>query len=216
MSRPFVEDACSDGRIDVGTRYLAFFHRTAAGKLEWIGAAVSHSRAEESEVTELLRRVPEWSKAVGGISVIALPDKFSIAAGEDLTVGMMYRNVGRQPVTLAFRDWPEERMTHWTADVRHADGTRIAALPHPHVTRQEILDYFPKNTHTWEVTLRPGEIFTLPIDRFNTARGGWGYKERLAFRYYPLEKRGRYTIVLTDHNLFEQEHTAAPFEVEVQ
>ena len=210
--RRSIDEICGAVQLEVGKRYLAFFRQRAAG-LEWTSdGAAAHTPAAEQEVAELAGRLPTWSPPRRGLAVIAVPEKLRIAAGEDLVVWMLYRNVSSKPVKISYRDWPEKKASRWTAEVRGPDGSPVRATPHPTLTRPAIVDYFPKHGQTWTLEIQPGETFPLAIDRLNTARPGWGYKERLGFRFYPMEAPGRYSVTLTGHKLGSE---ARPFEVEV-
>jgi hypothetical protein len=57
-----------------------------------------------------------------------------------------------------------------------------------------IRDFFSRNEHRFDYTLKPGEAFFLYLDRVNVAEAGWGYRERLDFRHYPMSSPGEYAI----------------------
>ena len=76
--------------------------------------------------------------------------------------------------------------THWDLSVERVGAGSVAPLAHPHVDDAGIRDFFSRNAHRFEVTLKPGgELLPLPGPD-QLGRAGWGYKERIGFRYYPM------------------------------
>jgi hypothetical protein len=114
--------------------------------------------------------------------------------GESIILWAGYRNVSRHDVALRYRDWPLESHTHWDLRVDWVGAGSVAPRPHPHVNGAAIRDFFSRNPHRFDMTVKPGESFFLYVDRINSAEPGWGYKERLDFRYYPMAAPGEYAI----------------------
>ena len=50
------------------------------------------------------------------------------------------------------------------------------------------------NGHRFDYTLKPGEAFSLYLDRVNMAESGWEYRERRDFRHYPMSSPGEYAL----------------------
>jgi hypothetical protein len=78
--------------------------------------------------------------------------------------------------------------------VERTGAGAVESIAHPHVDMTQIREFFSRNPHRFEQRLRPGETFFLYLDRVNFAEPGWGYRERLDFRYYPMAMPGEYTI----------------------
>ena len=155
-------------------------------------------------IADTARRLPGWSKPVQGLSALAVPVAFEVVETDDVDLWLGYRNVTGEPIELRYRTWPLAARTSWRLEVRHEDGEPIAPRPHPHVTKAEIEDYFSKHGHRFDLKIAPGEAYFFPLQRINSAKPGWGYKERLEFAYYPMAKAGKYTITVRGHNLLGQ------------
>jgi hypothetical protein len=148
--------------------------------------------------------VPAWSEASGGLAAIVVPDHDPHVAetrepvryrtGEPIILWAGYRNVSRQDIVLRYRDWPLESHTHWDLRVERVGTGPVSPIAHPHVDPAGIRDFFSRNAHRFDQPLKPGESFFLYLDRINSAEAGWGYKERIDFRYYPMAAPGEYAI----------------------
>jgi hypothetical protein len=148
--------------------------------------------------------MPDWAGAPGGLMAVAVPDHdpqaaetrdpFRYRAGDPMILWVGYRNGSTRSLRLRYRDWPLESHTHWTLRIERTGGETVVPVPHPHVTVTAIREFFSRNPHRFDVTLRPGESFFLYLDRINSAEAGWGYKERLDFRYYPMDSPGEYAV----------------------
>jgi hypothetical protein len=165
---------------------------------------LQYSESATRRLAGVIANMPTWSDASAGLSAIIVPDHDArvaeardpvrFRAGEAIVLWAGYRNVSRQDAVLRYRDWPLEAHTDWELSVERVGAGRVAPLAHPHVDAAGIRDFFSRNTHRFEVTLKPGESFFLYLDRINSAEAGWGYKERIGFRYYPMTLPGEYTI----------------------
>ncbi len=70
----------------------------------------------------------------------------------------------------------------------------VAAVESPHVKKEEYTEFFSKFPTMYEVEVLPGQDGHFLLRSVNTAKPGWGYKEDLDFRYYPMSKPGLYEI----------------------
>jgi hypothetical protein len=155
-------------------------------------------------LARVIPHVPAWSDAPDGLSAIVVPDHDPHVAegrdphryrvGEPIILWAGYRNVSRRDVVLRYRDWPRESHTHWDFRVERIGAGPVSPLAHPHVDAAAIRDFFSRNPHRFDQPLKPGESFFLYLDRINSAEPGWGYKERIDFRYYPMPLPGEYAI----------------------
>jgi len=183
-----------------GLRLLAFLGRDPRGGWTLLpGDTVPFSEAGDHTLRSLLARLPRWSPPQGGLATILLPDRMELTAADPMDLWMGYRNDSGRPLKLAYRDWPPERRSYWTLEIRPPDGRVVTPLSHPHVSPEEIKAFFSQHGNTFSHVLAPGESFFLVLDRINSAEPGWGYKERLGFRYYPLVGPGRYEIRAQGH-----------------
>jgi hypothetical protein len=88
----------------------------------------------------------------------------------------------------------------------------VAPIGHPHVDSAAIRDFFARNPHRFDLALKPGESF-LCLDRISSAEPGWGFKERIDFRYYPMAAPGEYAISAVGrfvHSGGADRHAVAP------
>jgi hypothetical protein len=70
----------------------------------------------------------------------------------------------------------------------------------------------PGNPHRFDLALKPGESFFC-LDRISSAEPGWGFKERIDFRYYPMAVPGEYAISAVGrfvHSGGADRHAVAP------
>ena len=172
-------------------------------------------------LAKAITNVPAWTDASDGLTAIVVPDHDPPVAeardpvryrvGEPIILWAGYRNEARHDVVLRYRDWPLESHTHWDLSVERVGAGPVGPLAHPHVDDAGIRDFFSRNTHRFEVTLKPAESFFLYLDRINSAEPGWGYKERIGFRYYPMAVPGEYAISAVGRFL----HPGAPIATRV-
>ena len=153
------------------------------------------------EVVSKVKRLPAWSEAQAGLSVVVAPVDFEVDVAGNVDLWIGYRNDTDAGLELKYRSWPLKTHTWWSLEIQRGEGARVAAKPHPHLTPKEIDDYFSRHGNTFDLKLAPGEVYFFPLQRINLAKPGWGYKERLDFYYYPMEVPGRYTITASGHHL---------------
>jgi hypothetical protein len=193
-------------RLSPGVEVVVFLAagRTAGDYRLTEPTLLPHGEAMVRRLTEAVAHVPAWSDPSDGLAAIIVPgheppaaedrDPVRYRVGEAIILWAGYRNVSRRDVVLRYRDWPLESHTHWDLSVERVGAGSVGPLPHPHVDETSIRDFFSRNPHRFEVSLRPGETFFLYLDRINSAEAGWGYKERLGFRYYRMAVPGEYAI----------------------
>jgi hypothetical protein len=193
-------------RFEAGSEHVVFMALTAVrGEYRLTDETLlPNDEAHAARLSAAVPLVPPWSAAVDGLQAVLVPDHepavseardpFRYQAGEPILVWAGYRNVSRRDIVLRYRDWPLSSHTHWVLRVERAGAGAVEALPHPHVDAAGIRDFFSRNGHRFDYTLKPGEAFFLYLDRVNVAEAGWGYRERLDFRYYPMSSPGEYAI----------------------
>jgi hypothetical protein len=193
-------------RLAAGREYVLFLGRTGApGEYRLTDETVLPY--DESLATRLggaVPLVPAWSDASAGLTSIVVPDHepsiadarvpFRYRVGEPILLWSGYRNVSERDIVLRYRTWPLESHTCWHLRVERTGAGVVESMAHPHVDMTQIREFFSRNPHRFEQRLRPGETFFLYLDRVNVAEPGWGYRERLDFRYYPMTIPGEYTI----------------------
>ena len=193
-------------RLAPGREYVAFLGRTGkTGEYRLADETLlPHDDLVSTRLGATVPLVPRWSDAPGGLASIVVPDHepsiadgrdpFRYRLGEPVLVWAGYRNVSARDIVLRYRDWPLASHTRWDLRVERAGAGVVEPLRHPHVDVTQIREFFSRNPHRFEYRLRAGETFFLYLDRINLAEPGWGYRERLDFRHFPMTSPGEYTI----------------------
>jgi hypothetical protein len=133
-----------------------------------------------------------WSEVTDGWSTLLVEEEPRPDAPPGTTVVAGIRNFGPAARTITWTDWPRTNASHVTLDVLGPAGP-VQAVP-TGIDDQATRTYLAANGRHFEITLQPGEfwLFTLPL--IDAAPAGWGYKEELDFRYYPLATPGAYSV----------------------
>ena len=151
----------------------------------------------EAQRVEDIARRPTWPEPVNGWSAVIVPTTRELGLGEELDAWVLYRNTGDSAQRFAYAEWPSEKHSYW--DLRLVcDGEEVLPKAHPHLTEADITAYFAANGNAFEVEVAPGAVQGLPIQRLTSAKPGWGYKQRLGFRYWPLEQPGSCELSAVD------------------
>lgn len=178
--------------------YLLYLGHAPQGRYR-LQRAFSVDDIERLEILhKLLPHIPPWGAPRQGLAAILVTDMPRVAAGEDIEVSLGLKNVGAVPLRLHLGGTRDQR-SHFTLSIDGPDGRVIDARPHPELDQDSMDHFFRHMSAVKTLTLKPGEATFLPAEPINSAGGGWGYKERLDFSYYPMPLRGRYRIVATAH-----------------
>ena len=188
----------SGGRAwQVGDELIAHLARRGdAWVLLTDGTELRSDEAVAKQIQEI-KRSPIWPAPVEGWSAVFVVENAEITQKNHLDGWVLYRNMSTAPLVFSYKEWPPEEHTRWILEVTR-EGQVVPPTPHPHLTKDEIVDYFSKHGHAFEMTLAPGEVFALPLQRLNSAEAGWGYKQRIGFQFWPLEEPSEYTITVED------------------
>lgn len=178
--------------------YLLYLGRGLEGRYR-LQRAFSADDTERMEILrKLLPHVPSWGAPRQGLAAMLVTDMPRVAAGDDIEVSLGLKNVGDVPLHLHLGGTRDQR-SHFTLSIAGPDGRLVEARPHPELD-QDSMDYFFRHMSAVEtLTLGPGEAKFLPAEPINSARGGWGYKQRIDFSYYPMPQRGRYRMTGKAH-----------------
>ncbi|MEE9271424.1 MAG: hypothetical protein V3V49_14315 [Candidatus Krumholzibacteria bacterium] len=208
------------GLWKAGKRYIVFLTRHLEGRERFevmLDGTSSFDKKSARSIRSAAPRVPRWSGSQHGLASLLIPEKFDLDPGENLDLWIGYRNVTQHDIVLSYRNWPLESHTYWDLRVESDSRGTIAPRSHPHVSQSDIVEYFSANPHDFELTLEPGESYFFPLSRVNSAEHGWGYKERLDFKYYPITDPGRYSIIAVGHHVGRDTLTRAePLQVWVK
>ena len=209
---PELWDACHGGPLRVSSPHVFFLTN---GDVIRLDGTTPLEAARIREIESLVAATPGWSPSREGMQVLAVPAAYEVKTGDDIDVWVLFRNASAAPLMLRYREWPPDRHTYWRLEIADENDVAIPWRPHPHLKKGEIEDFFSRHGHTFEQALAPDEVFPLYIDRINSAKAGWGYKQRLGFGYYPIERPGRYRVSLSSQGDAEA-HAAPPFVVTVR
>src|SRR5262249_45648182 len=113
---------------------------------------------------------------------------------DDVDLLVLLRNTGKSPRTFEYRDWPLATKSQCSLEVVNLATKQKAAAKDVPIPKQDIADYFSKYGSHFTVKIAPGESHVMPLWRVTTAKKGWGYKEELGFRFYPVTTPGRHSV----------------------
>lgn len=141
---------------------------------------------------------------------------FVSTKGGEVEVTIILRNTSAKPLAFQYSDWPEAQATRCTLSLTPETGRAIESRPVP-IPPAEIAAYFSKHGRTFEVPIAVGDSHLLRLDRVTTATPGWGFKEVLGFRYYPVETHGPYALTAQCVNVLGQgtQLTTAPVRLDL-
>jgi hypothetical protein len=190
-------------QIKEGGRYLLFLKLSSGGtSYELMGyGSRYYSEKDAAEIANVIKLAPAWAKTEEGFSTILTSESFKYRVGDEINLWVGCRNDSAADIEIKYTDWPLATHSMWKVDARHEKDGIIVAQPNPTVTAKDIDDYFSKHGRTYAVALKPGEQHWVCLQRINTAKPGWGYKEELDFKYYPMTSPGKYILSVTGENL---------------
>lgn len=129
---------------------------------------------------------------------------FRAVKGKDsneLDLLVLLRNAGAAPITFEYSDWPEATASTCSVTMRSGTSTPVAGKPVP-IPRADLEAYFSKHGRQYTMPIPPGGSHVHRLQRVTSAAPGWGYKEELAFTFWPLTTRGRYDVSVECRNVF--------------
>jgi len=119
----------------------------------------------------------------------------------EINLLVLMRNTGQSAVDFTYKSWPEEEQSKCSLQIENlASKKRVEAKEVP-IAKKDIVDYFSKHGRSYQTKIEPGESHLHRLPRVTTAGRGWGYKEELGFRYYPLSQPGEHSISAECSNL---------------
>lgn len=186
-----------------GGRYILFLQqrRGQAGFEIMDDGSRPHTDEDARGIASLIQRLPGWSKPENGLSTLLTTEHVRYRVDDEIDLCIGCRNDSDTDIEIHYTDWPRETSSRWKLEVQKEGGGPIAAQPHPSITPKDIEDYFSKHGRSYAIALKPGEHHWVYLKRINTAKPGWGYKEELDFKYYPMTSPGKYTLSVAGENL---------------
>jgi hypothetical protein len=194
-----------DFQIKEGGRYLLFLKlppgETTYEVMEY--GSRNYTDKDAAEIPNAIKLAPAWAKPENGLSTLLTTESFKYRVGDEINLWVGCRNDSPSDIEIKYTDWPLATHSVWKLEVRHENSGLVTAQANPTVTAQDIDDYFSKHGRTYAVTLKPGEYHWVCIQSINTAKPGWGYKEALDFKFYPMISPGKYTVSVVGENLLK-------------
>lgn len=195
------------GYLHPGKTSLLFLRSLSTGPLKFevmLDGTSLHSEKTAKSIETAVELNPAWSEPQNGLSTVLTAEKFRLGINDDVNLWIGYKNTSSKDITLKYSNWPLQTHTFWKLKVVPKEGKEIKALDHPSLTQAKIDHYFSRFPMSHQVQLKPGKSTFFHIPRINSAKPGWGYKEKLDFQYHPMTAPGKYTISAFAHHLFSK------------
>jgi len=190
---------CGVASVDVGKPYVVTLWSPVPGSTKYDlvdprSPAMADDAATRAAIAAALARhspTSAWQASASGFQTrLALdPD----ARKGDVDLFVLARNIGPIAVTLVHKSWPEAQQTRCLLRIVDAANRAIDAQDVP-IAKQDIAAYFMRSGQTYRVSVEPGHSHVISLRRVTTAASGWGYKEDLGFKYYPIVQHGPHSV----------------------
>ncbi len=194
--------------LEKNDSYILFLYKKIEGEDGYrfpnqYDGAILYNQVILSEISSILEKslFSPWKKNSKGLRAKILADKRFYEIGEDINLKIFLLNSSNSSILLNFSDLPLEKHSHCSLEIKGPKGL-ISGKPIDWLSRKEIEEYFSKYmSRQYEVKLTPGRDYVISLAQINTAPKGWGYKEWLDFKYYPLVEAGEYSISAEVRNI---------------
>jgi hypothetical protein len=70
-------------------------------------------------IRNLVDTPSDWSKPINGISVLLRPKQTEYAAGQNIDIVVLFKNISRESISIPYRAYPKETKTYWSLYIRH-------------------------------------------------------------------------------------------------
>ncbi len=212
---------CQTTVVKEGLSYLFFLARPVSGEKfyrsvdKYDGVQPPNAPAVRGIADTIKEdgQATKWKKSSKGVQIKLLSNKKIYQKKDEINLNLLIKNAGNKNLTLKYRTWPT--IEHSYCDVKIVQGkeaTDALAVP---IKREEILKYFSKHGQKYDLVLTPGQVHHFPLNKINTAVPGWGYKEKLGFKYY-RPKEGQHSVSLDCKNFFYFPLRTDSIEIELQ
>jgi hypothetical protein len=196
-----------DSAVDVGKSYVVDLWAPIAGATRChvvepaVPTILNSPAVQAATAAAVAKRHPAsaWMASAPQVEtrLVLAPDP---PKGE-VDLFILARNVGTTPIEFTDRNWPLPVQSMCSLRITDAAGKAVAAQDVP-ISKQDIAAYFSKFGRVWKMKIEPGESHWIYLRRVTTAVQGWGYKEDLGFKYYPVTKHGRHSVSAECVNFF--------------
>ncbi|MBL0217030.1 MAG: hypothetical protein IPQ07_24540 [Myxococcales bacterium] len=138
-----------------------------------------------------------WKTSPSGTRAMIAKDP----SAKTVDVVVVVRNGGTQAVDFTRKYFPLAEHTYCSLQITNATTKKPIAAKDA-VPAAAGYGYFEKHGNAFTSKLEPGAGVMITLTRITTAQTGWGYKEDLGFKHYPVEKPGAHTIAADCVNFF--------------
>lgn len=198
---------CGVVAVDAGKRYIVTLWEPIPGStkhdlVEPGSSAIAHTAAAQAEIEAAIRKqhpTSPWQVSAPSVQTRLAVDPDAQAGEVDLFV--LVRNAGKAAVEYTYKSWPPAEHSRCSLRIHDAAKRPVDAKDVP-IPRQEIVAYFSRPGRGWKTKIEPGASWTIQLRRVTTAAPGWGYKEELGFKYYPVTTHGPHTVAADCMNFF--------------
>lgn len=196
---------CGETGMEAGRRYIVIaWDPKDSDELVPVdladGVLPDHASFQERVARGSAKPAPASSWRVDGAiaaRVVRLPER----EPGHVDLAVVVKNLSDKPMKLERRVWPEAVQSRCGLSVVGPKGP-VAAAPSP-IARKDIEDYFGEHAPPdYTLDVAPGDVTVIHLARVTTAAPGWGYKEQLGFRYWPITTHGQHTVSATCERWF--------------
>jgi hypothetical protein len=188
-----------DSSVDVGKSYIVDLWAPIPGAARFnvvepaVPTILNSAAVQARAAAAVLKHHPAsaWTASAPGVET-----RLVLAADPptgEVDLFILARNVGTAPIEFTHRDWPLPVQSMCFLRITDAAGKAVDAQDAP-ISKQDIATYFSKYGHTWKMKVEPGESHWIYLHRVTSAVPGYGYKEDLGFKYYPVTKHGPHSV----------------------
>ncbi len=199
---------CGIEVASVNQKYYFFALQKKVGQDLYLAANSSDAlvRVNDENKTDVVSAIKnkshssEWrlNQSIG-VSARLVTHKTNFNVGENISFDIILLNLSNERLEFNYRTWPPNEHSYCDLLISSVKGTvEPRAVP---IDRSKIEKYFSEHGHSYQKVLDSDSLMRFGVGPINTAKPGYGYKEKLNFSYYPLQP-GTYEIAASCVNFF--------------
>lgn len=189
------KDGCMLSHVQVGKAYIVtLFAEDAKGAgymSVYAPTTIADTPAERDATMAAIAKhhpVSAWRTTNGIASRLVLDPE---SKPGELNLYVVVRNLTRSTIEVTRNYWPVSESTACSLWITGPGTVTATKVP---IDDKDIATYFGTRPGRYSSYPPPGYTVSLLLPRVTTAEPGWGYKEELGFRYYPIAKHGDYAV----------------------
>lgn len=192
-------ERCQGAHLAVGEQYVFFVLKPSPGQ-SWFQAVdkIDGATPINPELIKAFEAIAPragmaspWMDQANGLKTKLVAARSRFHHDEDILLSLVLWNSSGGEKKLQSTSWPMATMSKCHLQIKGEKG-RVQPVS-TGLTQKDYEEYFSKHGPKFDLPLAKGDFYHLTLDRVNTAKPGWGYKERLGFQYYPLQP-GKYQV----------------------